>query len=238
MALDRERIERKDFTIRRRGYDPAEVDAHLAAVADQVQELRRSLRSCGETSAATASERVRAIVEAAETGAGELHRHAPQTQREEARGQAAGHGGEAFDREPAMLGRLEALQGELTALIESLRTGEAPSAAGLQALERNLRGVRDAGPPSGRLAPARAPGLQESNSSANGSFVADLEPQLGPEKVHGDPLAVDIDDARLIALNMALNKTPREETERYLAQNFELPDRRALVDEVYATVEG
>lgn len=220
--------------MRRRGYDPAEVDAHLAAVAAAVEELRRSSRSSGETSAATASERVRAIVQAAETSAGELHRHAPQGQGEV----AAGHGGEA-ETGPAMLGRLEALQGELTALIESLRTGEAPSAAGLNALERNLREVRDAGPPSGRTAPApaRAPRLQESNPSSNGLFVADLEPQLGPEKVQGDPLAVDIDAARLIALNMALNGTPREETERHLAQNFELPDRRGLVDEVYTSVE-
>ena len=39
--------------------------------------------------------------------------------------------------------------------------------------------------------------------------------------------------ARLIALNMALNGTPREETDRYLAENFELSDRRGLLDEVY-----
>ncbi len=37
---------------------------------------------------------------------------------------------------------------------------------------------------------------------------------------------------------MALNGTPREETERYLAENFELPDRDGLLDEVYASVEG
>ncbi len=44
----------------------------------------------------------------------------------------------------------------------------------------------------------------------------------------------DDDGARLIALNMALNGTPREETDRYLAENFELSDRRGLLDEVYA----
>ena len=32
----------------------------------------------------------------------------------------------------------------------------------------------------------------------------------------------DTEGARLIALNMALNGTPREETDRYLAENFEL----------------
>jgi DivIVA domain-containing protein len=44
--------------------------------------------------------------------------------------------------------------------------------------------------------------------------------------------------ARLIALNMALNGTPRDETARYLSQNFELDDQDGLLDEVYARVGG
>jgi hypothetical protein len=48
----------------------------------------------------------------------------------------------------------------------------------------------------------------------------------------------DTEGARLIALNMALNGTPRDETDRYLAENFELADRDGLLDEVYASVEG
>lgn len=44
--------------------------------------------------------------------------------------------------------------------------------------------------------------------------------------------------ARLVALNMALNGTPRDETDRYLAENFELRDRDSLLDEVYARVSG
>jgi hypothetical protein len=35
---------------------------------------------------------------------------------------------------------------------------------------------------------------------------------------------------------MALNGTPREETDRYLAENFDLEDRGALLDEVYSRV--
>ena len=50
--------------------------------------------------------------------------------------------------------------------------------------------------------------------------------------------ASDVEGARLIALNMALNGTSREETDRYLAENFKLADRAALLDEVYASVEG
>ncbi len=63
---------------------------------------------------------------------------------------------------------------------------------------------------------------------------------LAPEGGPGSPgqAAGDLDGARLIALNMALNGEPREETERYLAENFELADRARLVDEVYAAIEG
>ena len=48
----------------------------------------------------------------------------------------------------------------------------------------------------------------------------------------------DAEGARLIALNMALNGTAREETARYLSQNFQLSDADELLDEVYASVEG
>jgi hypothetical protein len=40
--------------------------------------------------------------------------------------------------------------------------------------------------------------------------------------------------ARLIALDLAMRGTPREETARYLSDNFELPDSESLLDEVYA----
>ena len=40
----------------------------------------------------------------------------------------------------------------------------------------------------------------------------------------------------MIALNMALNGSSRDETARYLAENFELEDPEALLDEVYARV--
>ena len=48
----------------------------------------------------------------------------------------------------------------------------------------------------------------------------------------------DAEGARLIALNMALNGTPREETARYLSENFHLADAGGLLDEVYASVES
>ena len=37
---------------------------------------------------------------------------------------------------------------------------------------------------------------------------------------------------------MALNGTPREETASYLAENFDLDDADAILDDVYARVGG
>ena len=45
-----------------------------------------------------------------------------------------------------------------------------------------------------------------------------------------------VEGARLVALNMALNGTPRDETARYLEQNFKLEDRDRVLDEAYARV--
>jgi hypothetical protein len=64
--------------------------------------------------------------------------------------------------------------------------------------------------------------------------VGDGAPDAGQAADGGE----DTEGARLVALNMALNGTSREETDRYLAENFDLADRGALLDEVYATVES
>jgi DivIVA domain-containing protein len=67
----------------------------------------------------------------------------------------------------------------------------------------------------------------------------DAEPVESVTEAEPGPAAIDEDDAegaRLVALNMALNGTPREDTDQYLAEHFELEDRTALLDEVYATV--
>jgi hypothetical protein len=59
-----------------------------------------------------------------------------------------------------------------------------------------------------------------------------------PSPAKADGTDADAEGARLIALNMALNGEPREAADKYLAENFDLSDRSALLDEVYATVEG
>src|SRR5207253_3185085 len=48
----------------------------------------------------------------------------------------------------------------------------------------------------------------------------------------------DLDGARLVALNMALNGESRAATERYLAEHFQLHECDKLIDEVYAAIEA
>jgi DivIVA domain-containing protein len=284
VPLERQSIEKKDFPIGRRGYDPDAVDAHLSAVANEIDELKRSSRRRSETLASAASEQVRAIVEAAETSASDIQRQAEEdaaeirseaageakTTREQATDQARQYVGKVSESTAVMLQRLDAMESELSALIESLRTGSNRLNADLQLLEGNLTEVTEAvaprprferesaspEPPSEREEPAltdeteyetEAEAEYETEAEA-GEFedAGEIEEVVYVEEIgvvagSGEG-AADADDdtegARLIALNMALNGTPREETDRYLAENFELTDRRGLLDEVYSSVGG
>jgi DivIVA domain-containing protein len=303
MALDRQSIEKRDFPIGRRGYDPAAVDAHLSEIASQVEELRVSARRHNESLASSASEQVRAIVEAAEASATEILRQAEaeareiraeaaqeaQTSRSEATTQARDYVGRVSESTTVMLQRLNAMESELSSLIDGLRTGSNRLNADLQLLEGNFDNVRDAvepraqfsseAEPAAAAAPAgaAAPGTEVVAAAAvsetavseaavlNEAAVSEpavsepavSEPAVSEPAVSEpaasdsgetgeipavepggavEDLADDIEGARLVALNMALNGTPREETDRYLAENFDLEDRQRLLDEVYASV--
>jgi hypothetical protein len=61
-----------------------------------------------------------------------------------------------------------------------------------------------------------------------------------PAPVEGAPApdggrSTDEAGARLVALNMALEGSPRDATARYLEEQFELPGLDALLDDVYAS---
>ena len=268
MALERQSIEKKDFPIGRRGYEPEAVDAHLRTLADEIDELKRSSRRRTETLASTASEQVRAIVEAAESSAANIQQQAEQeaqeiradadreatTKREQATSQAKEYVNNVSESTSSMLQRLDAMESELGALIESLRTGSNRLNADLQLLEGNLTEVRDSVTPRTRFEPEaeRASGgaladedLIEEQATAEEAQALEA-PEAEEAAVAGGETAAagaeagsdDTEGARLIALNMALNGTPREETDRYLAENFQLSDRDSLLDEVYTSVEG
>ncbi len=267
MALDRQSIEKRDFPIGRRGYEPASVDAHLAKLAREVETLQRSARSApassalaeppapGASLATIASTQVQAIVEAAESSAASIEReareHAAQVEqdaaresqriRDEAIARSQDHVGKVHEATALMLQRVDAMESELGALVESLRTGANRLSADLSLLSGNMGELYGAAGD-----PSAAPVAYEPEEPVlvlveeeeivivapeEEEPVAEAEPEPGEAED-------DVEGARLIALNMALNGQTREETDKYLAENFDLADRATLLDEVYATVEG
>jgi DivIVA domain-containing protein len=270
VALDRQSIEKKDFPVGRRGYDPDAVDAHLSALADEIADLKRSARRRSDTLASSASDQVRAIVEAAENSASDIQRDAEneareirdeanseaRATREQAADEAREYVGKVSESTSSMLERLDSMENELGALIESLRTGGNRLNADLQLLEGSLTdaGAVIAPRPVFELEPAAEPEMAAQPEPVAEPEVTEPEPAFDPEPVAIDGEGAPVEDgasgtipagagddaegARLIALNMALNGTPREETDRYLSENFHLSDRDGLLDEVYASVDG
>ena len=269
MALDRQSIEKRDFPIGRRGYEPASVDAHLAKVAREVEALQRSSRSAsgaapvsaapaapGASLASIASTQVQAIVEAAETSAASIEReareHAAEVEqdaareaqriRDEAIARSQDHVGKVHEATALMLQRVDAMESELGALVESLRTGANRLSADLSLLSGNMGELYTAAgdTPAAPIAYEPEPEPVFVEEEVVIVAVEEDDELAEPEVVEAEPAATedDVEGARLIALNMALNGQTREETDKYLAENFDLADRAALLDEVYATVEG
>jgi DivIVA domain-containing protein len=262
MALDRQSIEKRDFPINRRGYDPEAVDTHLAQIAAEVEELKASARRRSETLATSASEQVRAIVEAAEASAAQIQSEAEaeaheirteataeaDAARNEATSQARTYVSRVSESTSVMMQRLDAMQSELGTLISALRTGGNRLNADLQLLDTNFDEVRgailtrgrfDGDVPEDEPEPAPAPVAAETELTVvTAEFVEAEVVSVGDTDGEPDELDSDVEGARLIALNMALNGTSRDETDRYLAENFRLSDRTRLLDEVYASVEG
>jgi len=276
MALDRLQIEKKDFPIGRRGYEPEAVDAHLAQIAEEVAELKVSSRRRSETLASSASDQVRSIVEAAESSAAEIQRQAEtdaseiraeatedaRATRAEANAQAQGYVGRVSESTAAMLKRIAAMESELGALLEALKTGSNRLSADLHLLEAGFDEAKAAAVPPVVATPASAVSpISPAQAVDEFEYVVPddgAEGELFEEDEFEDEFALEeaptaaadpapavgaagedeSEGARLVALNMALNGTPREETDSYLAENFTLADRGALLDEVYASVEG
>ena len=328
MDLDRHFIERHDFSAARRGYDPDEVDRHLAEIAEAVGELKRSQKRSPSSLAATAADQVRGIVEAAERSATEIQEQAEaeakrivddasqraRETREKADSDAMQRVQDAEQATERMLERSSGVEGEIDrllgemrsaagALVENLRNSAQGLNEELSQIRTEFAGVREArletggdGGGGGVAAPepvydepeTEPEGISDEISAVDEAGPVDAEPEVvaevqettvddvpADEDVEDDSLEADAaadddlgdeDDepaaveepaeaptrggggggrsirgaegARLIALTMALNGTPRDETARYLSQNFDLDDQDALLDEVYARVGG
>ncbi len=283
MDIDRQAIERRDFPIARRGYDPAAVDAHLRLLANEIEDLQRELTDGGQESslASTAGTQVQSILAAAEAAAADIERQAladaasaredadadAARTREQAIEQARAHVAAVTEATAVLLERVGSMDGQVHALVESLRAGAGRLADDLAAVDTNMEELYDAasgtgGTPTRAVAaaaePARTPApappspappipappapqapapARSARAPARGgeNGGAEAEAARAETPAAGDG---DLDGARLIALNMALNGESRAEADRYLAENFQLADRRKLIDEVYAAIEG
>jgi DivIVA domain-containing protein len=287
--LDRQTIERRDFPIGRRGYDPAAVDAHLRALATEVEELRRAASGpAADSLATTAGTQVQGIIAAAEAAAAQIESDAlanakdvreqaaadARKTRADAVARAQAHVAAVSEATATLLQRVESMDGEAGALVDSLRAGAGRLSTDLAAAEQNMGELYDAASGRGSSMPDEERSDRVGEVGANATTAADANPSSpslpGPippmpppadkrRPVPGPiPIALDkpassaalpvvaespvpngdLDGARLIALNMALNGDSREDVGRYLADNFDLADRDKLVEEVYAAIEG
>jgi hypothetical protein len=118
----------------------------------------------------------------------------------------------------------ETREADVSGLVELI----AKVRADLDALEARLKGLEGEAPKAAEVKPvAAAP-----------KPPAAAKPKPATPAAVPEPAGEDSEGARLIALNMALNGEPREDTDKYLEENFDLADRAALLDEVYASIDG
>jgi DivIVA domain-containing protein len=330
VELDRHFIERSDFSVSRRGYDPDEVDRHLRELADAVAELKRTQRRSPSSLAASAADQVRGIVEAAERSAGDIQEQAEaeakrivddassraRETREKADSDAMSRVQDAEQATERMLERTGGVEGEIDrllgemrsaagGLVENLRNSAQSLNEELSQIRTEFAGVRearletggggggaavepesveatepdtfepepaadtdvslgdDAGPVDAEpevvvevqetvvdipadetveespIAEAGADGSDEGDTAVEEEAAPAVPDEAPAESTRGGGRSIrGAEGARLIALNMALNGTPRDETARYLSQNFDLDDQDSLLDEVYARVGG
>jgi DivIVA domain-containing protein len=246
--LKRQDIERTDFASVRRGYDSAEVDQHLRAVADSLDQAVKEA-SRDSTAAGAASRGVKQILEAAEKLASDLE---TQSRKEGERIETAARlegekivekaqqAAAAEEKRAQRAGeRLKRANSELTRLREAL--------AGLQPVTADEPIDEPDEEPRAAKQPKREQETKEQKAATahaeptNGDGAAEQAQESPAEAAHeaapddkAPAAAEDGEGARLIALNMALTGTPREETARYLQENFELEDPESILDDAYS----
>jgi DivIVA domain-containing protein len=233
--MDRPSIQRSDFPTVRRGYEPDAVDAHLRHIADEVE----ALRSRGPVASA-ASSQVQKILEAAETTADQLRADAGEEAQEHV------HRVSTAARE--LLERLGAMHDELGSMMDRLREEAGRLSAELRTLERDVVELappveEEPGPLAVEPEPEPEPGPEPVAEVPEPEEPVEGTPETAAGKARSkrgrakpEPQAKPDDEeaARLVALDMALAGTPRDETEQYLAEHYTLADPGAILDDVYA----
>jgi DivIVA domain-containing protein len=224
--MDRPSIQRSDFPTVRRGYEPDAVDAHLRHVADEVE----ALRSRGPVASA-ASSQVQKILEAAETTADQLRADAGEEAQEHV------HRVSTAARE--LLERLGSMHDELGAMMDRLREEAGRLSAELRTLERDVVELaplveEEPEPVAVEPEPEPEPEPEEPVEGTPETAAGKARSKRGRAKPEPQAKPDDEEAARLVALDMALAGTPRDETEQYLAEHYTLADPGAILDDVYA----
>jgi len=239
VTLDRDSIVRRDFPTNRRGYDPAAVEAHLSALAGEIEALQRHA-SEPATLSEHAGEQVRAIVQAAERGAEEI--------RATANAEAAQRVAHVTEAAEHLRARVEQMESDVTRVMSELRDEARRLHDDLEALRVDVARLGAASAPraSGDATTAAAT-REEAAPPASGdaTTAAATREEAAPSPPDAEPPRDDVAAAngdtaaaRIVALDMALSGTPRDETDRFIAEHYDLHDRAALLDEVYAAAGG
>jgi hypothetical protein len=121
---------------------------------------------------------------------------------------------------------------ELARRLDELTAGMAEALGALREEVRALREAGDATPAASEAAAAVAAEPQPEAPAPEPDPEPEPKP-AGPAVSEGPAVP---EGARLLAVKMALDGRPREETAAYLRDNFDLADSEALLDEVYARV--
>ena len=262
MAMDRSSIQRSDFPTARRGYEPEAVDTHLRHIADEVEGLRG--RGSQPVAAAASAQVQRIIEAAESTAdqlradAGDEAQQHVQRVSTAAR-ELLERLGAMHDELGALMDRLREDAGRLSAELRSLERDVVevgPAGGDLLEVELDEPLAADEGPPPEEEPTVEEPApAEESVSEGTPETAAGKARAKGAAKGRGRGKAAgakaaagaktaagaggrdasgDEEAARLVALDMALAGTPREETEQYLGEHYSLDDPGRILDDVYA----
>jgi DivIVA domain-containing protein len=227
MTISREDIVRSDFPTARKGYDQTAVDVHLRKVAEQAEQADRPA-----SLADVAAQKVASIVEAAEAKAKEIEADARREADEllsNARDQARDQLERAQRSVANLIGQADELGERIGEMAQAVVGGEGSRGE----IEPGPRPVPEPAPPEPEVDPTPVT-VPEPTPPRE----PEPEPPTIPEPQPEPPApaaanGADDQAARLVAMKMALDGSPREHIAKHLAANYELADTDDLLDAVF-----
>lgn len=225
-----------EFPTVRRGYDPATVEARIAALENEIAALRDELAH-KPTMAESASERVQSIISAAETSAMNITDEASEQARttklkseqdaertrEQAEQQATDRVGEVTEAADHLQSSSERLQSSLEAQLDDTRVSLARLVEEIDLIRANVVQEAEAALGKNRLTGTGMRFRSSEMRQAMTDAPADEDPQDS------------FDALLLVATKMARDGSTREETGRYLIETFDVDDPTGIIEEAYST---